>query len=154
QKTGTDVEHADLGARTRQRVDDFHLVRDLGEVDDLSRLRMEALQRAARKFGIEGARRHTLGAQIIEHGTRDGRLSDPALVGADDDDCWFHLLIPQLNRLAGIHPARSRAATCWLAISVPKPRRWQVVRVSCSSCTAFVTIARAKAGARLELSGP
>ena len=39
-------------------------------------------------FGIEGADRRLMRAEIIEQGAGDGGLADAALVGAHENDCW------------------------------------------------------------------
>ena len=50
---------------------------------------MEALQRATRQLGVEGAGRHVIGAEIIEHSAGNGGLADPALLRAYDDTAGF-----------------------------------------------------------------
>ena len=75
--------------RARQRVEDLHLVGNRGDVHDFGHVGMEALERAARRLGIEGARRHLMGAEIVEQGAGDRRLADASFVGTDENDCWF-----------------------------------------------------------------
>src|SRR5206468_1916208 len=50
---------------------------------------MEPLERAARRLGIEGARRDLVGHEIVEQRARDGGLADPALVRTHENDCWL-----------------------------------------------------------------
>ena len=54
---------------------------------------MEALQGAPRRFGVKGAGRYVVGAEVVEHGPRDRGLAYAALVGAYDDHCWFGHLV-------------------------------------------------------------
>ena len=49
-----------------ERVEHLHLIRDLRHVHHLGGVRIEALERAARRFGIEGARRHLMGVEVVE----------------------------------------------------------------------------------------
>ena len=75
------------GACRVQRVEDLHLVRGRRHVDDLGDVGVKALQRAARRFGVEGAGRDVVGAEIIEQRPRDRGLADPALVRAHHNHC-------------------------------------------------------------------
>ena len=55
QQSGADVDHGDRRRDRVQRIEDLHLVRGRRHVDDLGDVGMEALQRAARRLGVEGA---------------------------------------------------------------------------------------------------
>src|SRR3954466_5301014 len=55
---------------------------------------MEALQRSARRFRVEGAGRHVVGGKIIEQGARDRGLADPALVRAHHNHCRLYHCCP------------------------------------------------------------
>ncbi len=59
-----------------------------GDIHHFCNVGMEALERPARPFGVESARRHLMRGEIIEQGARDSRLADAPLVGAHKDDCW------------------------------------------------------------------
>src|SRR5450755_365445 len=87
QQAGANVDHRHLGFGIAERVEDFHLVRNFGDVDDFGHRGMKTLERAARRFGVEGARRRTMRAEIIEQRAGDGGFSNTALIGADEDDC-------------------------------------------------------------------
>ena len=77
-----------------QRIEDLHLVRCRRHVDDLGDVGVEALQGAARRFGIEGAGEHVVGAEIIQQGSRDRRLADPAFVSTYHNHYWLRHELP------------------------------------------------------------
>ena len=79
------------------RVEHLHLVRHVFEVDDFGDGRVEALQRAARVFRIEGPGQHVLAREEVEQGARDCGLADAALVGANQDESGLHDLTSKLT---------------------------------------------------------
>ena len=79
-----------LRAGVAERVDDLHLIARVEDVDDLGEVGMEALEGAARPFGVEGARRRLARRQIVEEQPRHGGLADAALVGSNDDERRIH----------------------------------------------------------------
>ena len=59
-QSGADVDNRDGRVRRRQRVDDAHLIRDRGGIDDFADIAMKAFERSLRRFGIERERRHMM----------------------------------------------------------------------------------------------
>ena len=49
-----------------QRVENLHLIRDMGHVDQIGFIRVKALERAARYFGIESANANLPRREVIE----------------------------------------------------------------------------------------
>ena len=69
---------------------------------------MEALERALRRFGVEGAGRNVVGDEIVEQRPRDGRLADAALVRAHHNHCRLCHARPPRRIRRGIDPTLSR----------------------------------------------
>src|SRR5438477_6667069 len=88
-QSGAHVDDGDSSIGCRQCIDDPHLIGDRGGIDDFTDLAMEMFKRSLRHFGIESARLHMMGGEIIEQGARDCRLADAALVRPDQNQCWF-----------------------------------------------------------------
>src|ERR1700730_6262270 len=107
QEPGADIDHADLYFAGAERIEHLHLVRRLRHVDDLGHVGMEALERTARKLGVERARERVLRRDIVEHRARDRRFADAALVGADDEYRWLHgndsRMRPGVIEMAGVN---------------------------------------------------
>jgi hypothetical protein len=61
---------------------------------------VEALERAARPLRIEGSRGDLASGEIVKNRARYGRLADPTLVRANqNDDGLSHLVLPQTTQL-------------------------------------------------------
>ena len=80
---------------------------------------MEALQRAARRFGVEGPGRDVVGAEIVEQGARHRGLADPALVRAHHDHYRLCHELPLTRRLCSRAAIQASPGTCCWA------RTWQ-----------------------------
>src|SRR4029079_14607509 len=52
-------------------------------------VRVEAFERAFGRLGIKGTRWHMMRCEVVEHGARDRRLADAALVRTHYDHCWL-----------------------------------------------------------------
>jgi hypothetical protein len=96
--------------------EDLHLVGDRGHVHHFGHVGMEALERAARRFGIEGARRGVMGAEIIEQGAGDRGLSDAPFVGADENDSWS-------GHRAALKSEKGRRESTWSAATLLRHRQ-------------------------------
>ena len=95
-----DQRHRRVGGA--ERVEDLHLVGDQRHVDDVGQVGMEALERAARRLGVEGASGDLVGGEIVEQGARDRGLADPALVRSHDNDGWLgHWAVPRIKPRMG-----------------------------------------------------
>jgi len=82
------VDDGDLRAAA-DRIENFHLIADRVHVDDLGRLGMEALQRPARMFRIEGADGDLIDGEIIEQSAGDRGLADAPFVCTNENDGRF-----------------------------------------------------------------
>src|SRR6185312_17144290 len=103
QQPRADVEQANLHLAGRERVQYFHLIGRLCDVDDARDVGMEALQRAAGEFGVEGARQRVFRRKIVEHCARDRRFAHAAFIGADDENRWLHFSLQN-----------ARPTPCWI----------------------------------------
>src|SRR5882757_8865811 len=88
-QTGADVDYGDGGGCCIQRVENLHLIRSRRHINDFGNVRVKALQRTARRFGIEGAGGYVVCVKIIKQGPRNGGLADPALIRAYDNHYWL-----------------------------------------------------------------
>src|SRR5262249_35826647 len=89
-----------------------------GDIDDVGHLGMKARQRAARMFGIEGARRNPVGVEVIEQRAGNRGLADTALVGADHHYRRSHASgspAVDFGILAACLPARNCGRAPWSA---------------------------------------
>jgi hypothetical protein len=50
---------------------------------------MKALERAARRLGVEGPCRHMTAPKIVEQSAGDSGLADATFSGTDENYCWF-----------------------------------------------------------------
>ena len=82
-QSGADVDDGHRRVGRRQRIDDAHLIRDCGGIDDFADVAMKAFERSLWRFSIERERRHMMCDEIIEQGPGDGGLADASLVRAD-----------------------------------------------------------------------
>ena len=126
-----DVNDGDLRVRARQGVEDLHLVGGRGDVDDLGDVRMEALQRATRRLGVERAGRNVVGDEIVQQRARHGRLADAALVRAH-----------QNYRRFGHHPPFESRLGTWSR--TPESTRWQRDRPIRTGSLGLSPVLRAK----------
>src|ERR1700681_1437150 len=94
QQAGANVDYGDGGGYRIQRIEDFHLIRSRGHIDDLGQIGMKTPQRATGGFGVEGAGGYVVGAEIIKQGARDRGLADPALVSAYHNHYWLRHELP------------------------------------------------------------
>src|SRR5580698_7839788 len=69
---------------------------------------MEALERTARRFGVESAGQDIVGAEIIQKRSRDGGLADPAFVRAYHDNCRLRHEPTCVISVGNIAPHRTR----------------------------------------------
>src|SRR5262249_6274539 len=97
---GAHIDQRYRRTRRLERVEDLHLIRHRGHVDDFGDVRVEALERATRPLGIEGPRRDLASCEIVKNRTRHGRLADPTLVRANqNDDGLSHFGTPPTTQL-------------------------------------------------------
>src|SRR6202011_2441897 len=88
-------------------------------VDDLGDVGVEALQGAAREFGIEGAGEHVVGAEIIQQRSRDRRLADPAFVRAYHNHYWLRHGLPLCAILDGSSLEQTKMSVSGKPVSAP-----------------------------------
>jgi len=75
---------------------------------------MKTLERAFRRLGVEGARRHVMCGEVVKQGAGDGRFADASLVSADQDQCRFrhnHTLTDAKLRVSILKLIFTQAAT-------------------------------------------
>src|ERR1700721_1404436 len=82
---------------------------------------MEALQGAARRFGIECAGGYVIGTEIIKQGARHGGLADPALIRAYHDHYRLRHELP----LCPSNPDHWRTHAIGKSPSLLWARTWQ-----------------------------
>ena len=89
QQAGADVDHRDHASALDSVSKIFIWSAVEVHVHHLGHVGMEALQRALRRFGVEGAGRHIVGDEVVEQRARHGRLADAALVRTDQNHRWL-----------------------------------------------------------------
>src|SRR5215813_512370 len=78
---GANVHHRNGSFGRRERIDNPHLVGDRVDVDDFADITMKTLERAFRRLGVEGARRHVMCGEVVKQGAGDA--------------AWAWLAVPQ-----------------------------------------------------------
>src|SRR5262249_13738200 len=109
QQPGAHVDQRHRRVGRMQRVEDLHLIGHVVDVDQIGQPRIEALERAARYFGIERTGADLTRSEIVEQGPRDRGFADAAFSGANKDDSRLvHDLLPERNNTTVNHPSWDR----------------------------------------------
>src|SRR3974390_894923 len=87
-----------------KRVENLHLIGNMGHVDKIGLIRVKALEHAARHFGIECTHADLPRSEVIKQGAGDRGLTDSAFISADEYDCrLFHDGLPESNDTSAAH---------------------------------------------------
>src|SRR5579863_1893399 len=67
---------------------------------------MKAVERAPRRFRIEGTHDHVVAGKKIKKRARNGGLADPAFIRPDHNQRWLHLIVPRPRYVEILFPRR------------------------------------------------
>ena len=103
-QSGADVDNGHRRVGCRQCVDDAHLIRDSGGIDDFAGLAMKAFERSLWRFRIERARRHMMRGEIIEQGPATAVLPTPFLSAPTKINAGLAMVPPSQQNYSRLHP--------------------------------------------------